>query len=46
MEISEESSVVVGFVIVLTAMVTRKERKWTVHSAMIPAAYVQSQNQN
>jgi hypothetical protein len=46
MEISEESSVAVGFVIVLTAMATRKERKRTVHSVMIPVAYAQIQNKN
>lgn len=45
MEISEESSVAVGFVIVLIAMVTRKKRKWSVHNVMVPVAYVQSQNQ-
>jgi hypothetical protein len=46
MEISEESSVAVGFVIVLIAMATRKERQWTVHSVMIRVAYVQSQNKS
>jgi hypothetical protein len=44
MEISEASSAVVGFVIVLIAMATRKKRNRTIHSVMIPVAYVQSQN--